>query len=322
MTAQSRTPQSNRWLLGATGVAIGGICLWLVWRFMDVRLAMSTLLAANGRWLVLALLIFWASVGIRVLRWQRLLDHVGNLGAGKVAEALVVGYAMNYLLPARLGEPFRAAYTRRRFGVDGFTVFGSIVTERLLDGLATVLILMMGLALASLGQRAPDLSALESVAGVSLFFFAAVGVILAASRRIAPDKIVGPQWIVGPLKRTLEGATRQSAASLYAALGWTVLVWLLEPLALWAVFASMDVQLTIAQVLIVLSAGALSVLALTAPGYIGSLQLVFGLVLAVFALPAEAGVAGATLVQVVFYGSLVFAAAMIAATRWFKGLNR
>ena len=65
-------------------------------------------------------------------------------------------------------------------------------------------------------------------------------------------------------------------------------------------------------------AGSLSVLALTAPGYIGSLQLVFGLVLAAFALPAEAGVAGATLVQIVFYGSLVFAAAVIAATRWIR----
>ena len=176
----------------------------------------------------------------------------------------------------------------------------------------------MGLALASLGQRAADLSALESVAGISLFFFAAVGVMMAAFRHIPPEKIKGPQWIVGPLKQTLEGATRQSAASLYAALGWTALVWLIEPLALWAVFASMDVQLTIAQVLIVLSAGSLSVLALTAPGYIGSLQLVFGLVLAAFALPAEAGVAGATLVQVVFYGSLVFAAAMITGTRWFR----
>jgi uncharacterized membrane protein YbhN (UPF0104 family) len=316
MTDRSRTAQPNRLLLGATGIAVGGVCLWLVWLFMDVQLAVSTLFAANSRWLLLALLIFWISVTFRVLRWRRLLHHICDLGVFRVAESLVVGYAMNYLLPARLGEPFRAAYTRRRFGVDGFAVFGSIVTERLLDGLATVLILVMGLALASLGQTAADLSALKSLAVISLVFFGVVSAILVAFRRIPPERIIGPQWFVGPLKRTAEGAARQSAASLSVAVGWTALIWLLESLALWAVLASIDIRLTIAQVLIVLSAGSLSVLALTAPGYIGSLQLVFGLVLAAFALPAAAGVAGATLVQAVFYGSLVLAAAVITATRW------
>jgi hypothetical protein len=41
-----------------------------------------------------------------------------------VAETLVVGCAFNNLLPARLGELFRADYAKRRFGVTGLPRWG------------------------------------------------------------------------------------------------------------------------------------------------------------------------------------------------------
>jgi hypothetical protein len=67
-----------------------------------------------------------------------------------VAEALLVGYGFNNLIPARLGELVRADYAKRQFGVSRSAALGSIVIERLLDGFIVVLCLSEGLLVISL----------------------------------------------------------------------------------------------------------------------------------------------------------------------------
>ena len=316
----SRRTGLRRWILGLIGISIGIACLWVVWRYFDVHEASSALFAADPRWLIGSLLIFWFSVAIRILRWRRMLAHVGSIRIRQVAEALIIGYAMNYLLPARLGEPFRAEYTQRRFNLDRFVVFGSIVTERLLDGLFTVFVLIAGLAYLSLGPNAATLSPFVSAAGIGLLVFVCIAAGLFAARHWPEEKLTGPEWIVGPLRRLLFGATMLNTRSLQVTIAWTGMIWLLEPLALWAILRSLDVQLTPAELLVLLGSGALSTLALTAPAHIGSLQLVFAIVLSAFALPAAAGVAAATLVQVILYGSLMLVAAAIMVSRYFHSV--
>jgi uncharacterized membrane protein YbhN (UPF0104 family) len=246
--------------------------------------------------------------------------HLGNIRMGQVAEALVVGYAMNYVLPARLGEPFRADYTQRRFGLDRFAVFGSILTERVLDGLLTVFLLIAGLVSVSLGSRMDALSSFGSAASIALLIFVGIALVLIGARRWPEAVLRGPAWFAGPLRRLMFGATRLSSQSLVTAIAWTALVWLLESLALWALLRSLSVLVTPAELLVLLGGSAVSALAITAPANIGSLQLVFALILAAFALSAASGVAAATLVQAVLYGSLVLVAAGIWVSRWLRSV--
>ena len=61
---------------------------------------------------------------------------------------MLVGYAVNIILPARLGELFRADYGCRLTHVARSAILGSIFIERLVDLLAVVIILSIGLELA------------------------------------------------------------------------------------------------------------------------------------------------------------------------------
>jgi uncharacterized protein (TIRG00374 family) len=308
-------------LHGLAGMLVGLIAFWLVWEYVDLRETKAAILATHGLWLAGALLIYWLGICARILRWRCLLLNLAHVSRSQVADALIVGYAMNCLLPARLGEPFRAEYTQRRFGIDRIAVFGSIVTERLLDGLFLVLILMFGLALASNAQISNDLTRFHLVAGVGLLIFAVVAAFLIIARNVPFVHLSRPKRFTRLLSRFMKGAAALSRRGLVAVISWTMLVWMLELTAVWVLMAGLGTIVTFYQMLVLMGAGALSTLVPTAPAYLGSLQLVFAAVMTVFALPSAVGVAAATLVQAVFYGSLIIAAAIIVAPRWLRNLR-
>ncbi len=66
----------------------------------------------------------------------------------QAAVALVVGCAVNSLLPARLGELFRADFCKRQYGVKRSLVLGTIAIERLMDGIFVVTALVIGIVFA------------------------------------------------------------------------------------------------------------------------------------------------------------------------------
>lgn len=66
----------------------------------------------------------------------------------------------------------------------------------------------------------------------------------------------------------------------------------------------MRVSLSLAELMILAGAAALSMLVATAPGYVGSYQYLFGLALSAFDFAAAAGVVAASIMQLVLFASL------------------
>lgn len=310
----------RRIVVGAVGLLIGLVCLALVGAYVDVEQARHSLATTRLPWLAAGLCCFWTSVGMRIVRWHHLMGHFASLERGQVGESLIVGYAMNYLLPARLGEPFRAEYVHRRFGVNRFPVFGSIVTERLLDGLSVVAILVAGLGATALVPDSADLSRLYFAAGTGLVVFGGIAALLFAARRLGARPLPGPRWLSRPAGRILEGASALPRRKVKGVLGWTAFIWSAEAVALWLLLFSLGVTATATQLMVLLGAAALIVPLPSAPGYVGTLQLVYVMVLSLLGLPAAMGAVAATLCQVVFFGSVIFAAGVIWTPRWFGSL--
>ena len=82
---------------------------------------------------------------MRVARWYCLLVVVVPARPQVVGEVLLVGTAMNNVLPARLGELIRADYGKRRLGATRSALLATIVVERLADLAAIVAALLCGM---------------------------------------------------------------------------------------------------------------------------------------------------------------------------------
>ena len=135
---------------GAIGVALGGALLWVALYQFDWREASVAVARANLRLMLGSIGIYWINLGVRMVRWQLLLSRSKKLSYAQVGQVLIAGYAVNNLLPARLGELFRADYLRRLYGVQRSAALGSIILERLLDGMTVVTLFGIGSATAGL----------------------------------------------------------------------------------------------------------------------------------------------------------------------------
>src|SRR5262249_21278174 len=132
----------------------GAVFLWLAVRSLNFDDMKSALRRLDIDWLVAGVAIYFASIGLRCLRWGILLRSTKNLKWRHAAGAWLTGFAANYVLPGRVGELFRADYARRIFNMGRFTSLGTIMVERVCDGMILVCALWVSLGWASSGRFA------------------------------------------------------------------------------------------------------------------------------------------------------------------------
>lgn len=131
------------------GVALS--ILLLAWVLRDVSAAEVARELRDADLLLLTLAIALTMVGfaIRAVRWGVLLRPIDRTIAFRPRfAAVMIGFAANNLLPARVGEFARALTLARITPVGIAASFATLVVERILDGLALVLLLFAAMSTA------------------------------------------------------------------------------------------------------------------------------------------------------------------------------
>ena len=104
----------------------------------------AKILAANGLLLLLAFAIFYAGFPIRGLRWAVLVRATGYpLRTRDSTEIIFISWLVNCLVPAKLGDLYRAYLLKLNAAVSLSRTFGTVFIERVFDLFAIV---VLGLA--------------------------------------------------------------------------------------------------------------------------------------------------------------------------------
>lgn len=314
------SPVTRNVLMGVLGLTVGAVFLWLALRNVDLAEVAAMVAAIDGGVMARACAAYWMAVLLRVVRWHVLLRELARAPLLAVCETLVVGYAVNNVVPARLGEVVRAAYAKRRLRIGKARVFGSIVIERALDLAAVLGCLGGGLVLLHLldgGQRMPTFELVALNAG-AVIGIACLGIVAVRSGNLSRIQLPPTlAKIVEDFRRGLATLNRRSAL-LAAVL--TVGIWFFETAAVAQTLAAFGVHLDVPQALLMIGIASLSTLVPTAPGYLGTFQLVFVLAMTAFGYGATAGIAASTAIQVVLFGSVTFVGTLILGGRSLRRL--
>jgi len=251
-----------------------------------------------------SLLAYWCALSFRIARWSRLLQQIGSVRTGDVAETLIIGCAVNNVLPARLGELFRADYAKRRFGFSRTTILGSILIERVLDLCVILLCLLIGMMFADIRGGADMRDRFEVIAlgGAVLVGVAMMGIYFLRSGELS--RIPVPDAVRRLLHDFVIGIGSLNRRSLLVTIGLSLGVWAFEALALGCMFHAVSIELSIAEALAVMGVVSLSTVVPTAPGYVGTYQLVAVLAMAAFGYSETGGIVAATSVQIFLFGSV------------------
>lgn len=134
--------KSLKWLNKKTfGILISILFLFLIFHninFKEVWLSMKTF---NLAYCIPAIITYALSYIIRTFRWKELLSITKNIKFSSVLKAIYIGYMSNTLLPARMGELYRAHFMGSEQNIKRSSVLASIVAERIFDGLTLFFLL-------------------------------------------------------------------------------------------------------------------------------------------------------------------------------------
>jgi glycosyltransferase 2 family protein len=303
-------------IFGGAGIVLGGVFLWLAVRNVDPADVASALRQLNRNWLIAGVAVYLVSIALRCLRWGILLRATDNVKWRHAAEALLTGFAANFVLPGRVGELFRADYARRVFDMSRFVSLGTIVIERLCDGLVLVGALWISLTWILLTRIAPAETPWVLTVGIasSVIFGVTLVFVLSAQRidlrRFGIREGIATRWdlLVKGISSVLQGNTMSVVLCSIGVLA-------LDALTLASIVRGFGISLSPPEGLMLLGLASLSTLLPTAPGYVGTYQLVFGHVFQTLGYPQTIGVIAATAVQIFCFGSVTILGGIVVLSR-------
>ena len=135
----------------------------------------DNVLSADPWWLLAAFAIYYIGFPLRGYRWSLLLRGIGaKVGVRDSTEIIFVSWLVNSVVPAKLGEVYRAWLLKVNFPVSLSSAFGTIFIERMFDIFAIV-ILGLGAAFWSFRTGLDDTVRLIMLVGVGVVVALAVG---------------------------------------------------------------------------------------------------------------------------------------------------
>lgn len=266
--------QPRVWL----GFIVSLIFLGIAVRGQDLGQVWASLGQANYWFLLPAILVYFAGVWVRALRWAALLRGVQRFTGRDLFPVVTIGFMANNVLPLRAGEVVRAYVLSTRSGARTSSVLGTIAVEKIFDGL-TMLVFML---IASLSVALT--TQLRHVGLLAALLFGGLLVGLSVLTAEAPRRWVFtrllprlPERFAGRASHTahafLEGlSTLRRREDLIAVTVASLAAWLLEASMYALIAEGFGLGISPAAILLVTAVANLATLIPASPGYVGPFE--------------------------------------------------
>ena len=307
------------------GIAISGGFLYLALRGVALPQVWRRLELARPGPLGLAICVAAASNLFRALRWKIILGSDVPVRLRHVFTSMMIGYLVNNLLPARVGELVRLYALDRTAGVSKSTSAATVILERLVD----ILVLLVLLLLVSISLPLPDIVRSGSRLAFAVFVaFATLLLLLArrdrsavqrAMRRIGWPSSAAGQRLENVLDRFLDGlGILRSGRRALLTLALSLVIWCVEALWVGLVMTSLGLSLPWTASFLLVSALTLSFIIPAAPGALGTYEFLVVTVLTLLAVQSAQAVGLAVVLHTVAY---LTSTALGLACLWAESLS-
>jgi len=235
--------------LVVTLLAVGLIAVFL--RNADYAHVWMAMKSARVDFLIGSVGLTVVSFVIRAERWQYLLAPLGKTRFRTVFRTTVMGFAASAVLPARAGEVLRPYLLARQEGLSATATFATIIVERVLDLASVLLLLACYLLWFDPGMETRDSAVFQAIrfgglvmapvalGSLLLMFFMAghperLHEWVLKAERVLPTRVAA---FIAKLAQTLAGgfAVVRNPVRLVAALGWSIVLWIVIGATTWAV---------------------------------------------------------------------------------------
>lgn len=308
------------------GLALGLVALYLAARSFDFGALGRALGSVRVTFVVASLVTSLLTPVLKAIRWRWLFyPQRPILSTTRLASLIVIGQAVNFMIPGRWGELVRAYLTGEEAKVSKWFVLGTLAAEKLLD-----LVILAVLIVALIPFVVLPVALAERVEAVVLVALAVtIGAIALLGGRRAWLRLA--EWVLrilppaaaarwrARLTAGLDGlAALGDRRAAFAVWGWTLAFWLIAAVTNLLLLLAFDLPPAPAMALLVLAVLQGGVAVPSTPGKIGVFQLLCVLALSVFSIPEATGLAYGLVLHVLVVGGISVWAALAL---WARSLN-
>ncbi len=271
----------------ALGIGVSAFFIWFVLRGVDPAEVITQISQANPWYFLASVFVGTAGYFVRALRWKVLLHPLKPDTALRSRFAGVsIGFAINNLIPARVGELARAFALTRVEPITLSGSVGSLVVERFLDSIVLVTLFLVPMALPSFPGAEGFLSGTVGALLSTTFGLLAIALAGLIAVLIFPEPIVRLAerlfvrlpggWgsrMVGALESFLQALkVLRHPVLLIKAVVWSYVFWLWHGLSFWLGFKAFGIDVGFAAAVFTEAVVGFAVAIPAAPGFFGTFQ--------------------------------------------------
>jgi uncharacterized protein (TIRG00374 family) len=283
---------------------VSSACLYLAVRGMNFDQAMEELKTTSLLPVLGAVFFLFLSHWIRAWRWGYLLLPIKPIAVLPLFRSTMIGFMGNFLFPFRAGELMRAVSIAHTEKVGAASALGSIVLERVFDGVVLSLTPFVLLAVLDLPAWVLRLN----LAFLAVYMAGLLMAVVATKRgwalawlksvsRFLPESIDRSiSFIAADFLQGMKSINQAGALMKVCYL--SLLCWLACGMYFYFLFDALDLNLSLSAALVLQVVIAIGIIIPAAPGYAGSFEYFTILGLALFGVPQEKAFAYALLAHI------------------------
>ena len=312
------------------GIAISGLFLYLAFGKIDFNQMKESFQQANYWLLIPAALMTFIAHWIRAYRWQFFLKSIKKVPVKRLFSATLIGYMGNTILPAHLGELFRANVIGNNEKISTSSTLATLVIERIIDVFSLLVIMVVSLLIYPFPSWVTKSGYIMFVLTIGLFLFLVLLKrqnqrtinLLHKGLSILPKSIAAK--IEALILAFLDGINGMKRRRDYGIVfGLSLFIWFFYWANLHLVMISFnltqnyDVNLVSSLVLLVITT--IAVVVPSSPGYVGTYHYLCQLSLELFGVPRSVGLS----IAFVAHGVSILPTALIGMVlAWKEGISR
>ncbi len=323
------TNRSINWKLWI-GLLISAVFLYLSFRKVDIYRTWLLIRSSELRLIALVVIIAFFQFVIRSWRWHIFLETLKKTSFSNRLLSILIGFAANCILPARLGEFIRANYLGYTENISRVSAFGTIVVARIFDGFALLLILLIGLLGVPFTEESSAVFSGLRATGLSVFLIYILLILFLVGFKYRTDTFISIlERFFFPISQSLRSRIITVVKNFAAGLvpikdvhGWimaifySLLLWLSALYQVKLIASSIGLSIPFIATFIILAMAAFGVMIPSSPGYIGTYHLAVQYGFLLFGAAREEALSAAILLHATFFFPTILFGA--AAFTWLK----
>ncbi|MBX3069619.1 MAG: flippase-like domain-containing protein [Thermomicrobiales bacterium] len=299
------------------GVAIAILAIFVTRADLDLDEIWTNIKGANLLLLAAAFAIYFFTLALRAMRWRWMLAEsgVGSTqdaalpGTAYLTGVYTISWLINCVVPAKLGDAYRAYRVKRDDGIRYSIGFGTIIGERVFD-LAVLVVLLATSGLLAFHGSMPGQSTSALILGVLMVVAVAAGLLGMHFFRDRIESLVPARFRLH--YTSFQAALFQAMSRPLVPATYAVVIWLCEGLRVYLVAESLDAHIGLSMAIFVALLSALLTTMPFTPAGLGVVEV--AIVTALTVAGYSKGMAGsvAILDRLITYWSVILVGAIVA----------